>query len=540
MEPTPLPPTLTPQATQRPRRTAAPTPSPVVPTQTSVPSPTLEPRPVIAFVSRVPAEITRSELETTELSLTGDSISAYEWRLENDAEWHVLDGDTMQLPTVDIGRHTLEIRGRDSGGTYSRILEHEFEVVNEPPEITRVGPSSSITEFEKPSDCVFEIDASDDSRVVTYYFKRSDVSYPVSQRSNTYRPGDLVPGKQYTVTMWVEDDDKAASAKVERTFSIHKNSKPMFDALELSPTKIKEGERVRLQVEPYDPDGDEVDTWYRIGTGSLNRLHGEFVWLDKSDGLYRGEHTIYVVIDDGNGGISKKELYLSVASPYREIRLTDRCVIELVELEGGTFTMIDHRDNRCTVHVDDFCIGKTEITQQHYEIVMGENPSEYPKEGNGDNYPVETVSWEQALEFCEKLSSKTGNTVNLPTEKQWEYACRAGSTTTYCYGDEVGRLEEYAWYNENSNRSTHPVAQLNPNDWGIYDMHGNIFEWCLDLWQNPYEENSEKPGTDKRGSRVIRGGSWCRSREACPSGFRYHAGQARAYYHVGFRIVMNE
>jgi len=123
---------------------------------------------------------------------------------------------------------------------------------------------------------------------------------------------------------------------------------------------------------------------------------------------------------------------------------------------------------------------------------------------------VETVSWNDALAFCDKLSDQEGYQYRLPTEAEWEYTCRAGTTTAYSFGDDVSRLGEYAWYEDNSAGITHPVGELQPNAWGLCDMHGNVWEWCQD-WYGPYE--SLKVVTNPTGpvsgtSRVLRGGAF--------------------------------
>ncbi|MGA2265172.1 MAG: formylglycine-generating enzyme family protein [Phycisphaerae bacterium] len=150
-----------------------------------------------------------------------------------------------------------------------------------------------------------------------------------------------------------------------------------------------------------------------------------------------------------------------------------------------------------------FYMGVTEVTQEQYEQVMGKNPSHF----KGAQNPVESVSWNDAAEFCRKLSKRTGQAVRLPTEAEWEYACRAGAGTRYCFGDAEAELGDYAWHHDNSEGTTHPVGQKKPNVWGLYDMHGNVMEWCADWYSDSYanaaSQDPQGPGTGS--SRVCRG-----------------------------------
>ncbi len=152
-----------------------------------------------------------------------------------------------------------------------------------------------------------------------------------------------------------------------------------------------------------------------------------------------------------------------------------------------------------------FHMGVHEVTQEQYAEVMGKNPSKFC----GAKNPVERVSWNDAVEFCSRLPKEEGCTYRLPTEAEWEYACRSGSTTAYCYGDDPGQLEEYAWYSRNSGEETHEVGLKQPNAWGLYDVHGNVWEWCQDWYAHLEPGPSEDPGGPADGAlRVVRGGSW--------------------------------
>jgi formylglycine-generating enzyme required for sulfatase activity len=168
--------------------------------------------------------------------------------------------------------------------------------------------------------------------------------------------------------------------------------------------------------------------------------------------------------------------------------------LEMVILPEGTFTMGGDKYLKETpkhqVTLKQFLIGKYLVTQEQYEAIMKNNPSEF--KDNPKN-PVECVRWNDAQVFCQKLSEKTGKKYRLPSESEWEYACKAGTQTLY-YDDEK-QLGEYAWCRENSDRKTHPVGQKKPNNWGLFDMHGNVHEWCEDGWHNRYE-NPEEVGED--------------------------------------------
>jgi formylglycine-generating enzyme required for sulfatase activity len=186
-----------------------------------------------------------------------------------------------------------------------------------------------------------------------------------------------------------------------------------------------------------------------------------------------------------------------------------------------------------------FYLGKFAVTQSQWEAVMGSNPSEF----KGRSNPVENVSWADAQEFIKHLSAKEGHSrYRLPTEAEWEYAARAGTTGTYSFGDDADSLGRYAWYDGNSGDKTHPVGQKQSNPWGLYDMHGNVWEWVQDWFDKEYYSRS--PGTDPKGpssgsSRVLRGGSWFINAWSCRSALRGYYTPGGRNGSFGFRLALS-
>ncbi len=179
-------------------------------------------------------------------------------------------------------------------------------------------------------------------------------------------------------------------------------------------------------------------------------------------------------------------------------------------------------------------MGVYEVTQQQYEKVMGENPSWFKGAAN----PVEGVPWADATEFCKRLSAKEGKTYRLPTEAEWEYACRAGTTTAYSFGDDESRLGEYAWFGGHSGGKTHPVGQKKPNAWGLYDMHGNVSEWCQDCYGDYPNSLAPYPGgLGPAFYRAIRGGGWNSRAWSCRSVRRNGQPPKERFNCVGFRVA---
>ncbi len=239
--------------------------------------------------------------------------------------------------------------------------------------------------------------------------------------------------------------------------------------------------------------------------------------------------------------------------------ITNSIGMKLVLIPKGTFMMgspesekgrdkDDETQHEVTISKD-YYLGVIEVTQGQYEKVMGTNPSHFQKQfirkSDSSMYPVEQVSWEDAVEFCKKLSElpeekKAGRVYRLPTEAEWEYACRAGSKAAYSFGANSKTLGDYAWFGENSVRQTHPVGEKKANAWGLYDMHGNVWEWCSD-WYGKYPKGSvsDPSGPSDGSARVIRGGSWDSEAAYCRSADRIRGDPSNRYDSLGFRVALS-
>ncbi len=158
-------------------------------------------------------------------------------------------------------------------------------------------------------------------------------------------------------------------------------------------------------------------------------------------------------------------------------------------------------------------------------------------EQKGD-HPVVCISWPDAMAFCEWLSKRDGRTYRLPTEAEWEYACRAGTTTAYSFGDDESDVKGYGWYAGNSRGTTHPVGAKRPNPWGLFDLHGNVAEWCMD-WYGTYPRSTltDPSGPDRGSGRIIRGGSWADDLHGEHEAFNLRS--ASRYYIYFPRIKLN-
>ncbi len=238
--------------------------------------------------------------------------------------------------------------------------------------------------------------------------------------------------------------------------------------------------------------------------------------------------------------------------------ITNSIGMKLKLIPAGTFTMgspieedgadEDEKEHQVTISKS-YYLGAFEVTQGQYEQVMGGNPSHFQKrvikKRDSSMYPVEQVSWEDAVKFCERLSElpeekKAGRVYRLPTEAEWEYACRAGSKTAFTFGNNPSGLGAYAWFNGNSDGQTHPVGEKKANAWGLYDMHGNVWEWCSD-WYGPDAKSAVVDPVGPRGGafRVLRGGGWYHGAAFCRSANRHGYFPGIRDQSDGFRVALS-
>jgi len=314
-----------------------------------------------------------------------------------------------------------------------------------------------------------------------------------------------------------------------------------------------EGKKVNASIKSLKTNPDQQSRPWKLQKGSEYEF--EVTYKDGEDEYY-GKIPAFTCTANGP---HRKDVTLEKVEFNGTVDLGNGIKLEMVKIKAGTFMMgspeselgrySDETQHRVML-TKDYWLGKFEVMQAQYEAVMGNNPSYF----KGSNRPVEQVSWNDAKDFCRKLNERyagklpAGYKFDLPTEAQWEYACRAGTTTalnnTTNLTDEkhdCKNLTAVAWYynrgkyNENQ---TYPVGKKYPNNWGLYDMHGNVLEWCRD-WYEPYSGNMTNPMGPSSGScRVYRGGSWRNPARRCRSAYRYNWLPGNRDNDLGFRLAL--
>ncbi|MCB1236126.1 MAG: formylglycine-generating enzyme family protein [Verrucomicrobiae bacterium] len=225
--------------------------------------------------------------------------------------------------------------------------------------------------------------------------------------------------------------------------------------------------------------------------------------------------------------------------------VTNSVGMKLAFIPPGRFTMgspdsepdrIPNEKRSEAIFEKGFRIGVTEVTQKQWREVMGTDPSFF----KGDDRPVEHITWHEAREFCARLGEKEKKRCRLPSEAEWEYACRAGTVTAYNTGKDKAALGEAGWYLGNSGNQSHPVGLKKPNAWGLHDMHGNVSEWCAERPESEvdhYDTGSAQLEREENAGRDHRGGSWGLGASDCRSAARHRNSGNYRYFDLGFRVL---
>ena len=306
--------------------------------------------------------------------------------------------------------------------------------------------------------------------------------------------------------------------------------------------------------EASDPEGDAITvTGWQFGDGGTSREKEPVYAFEKWNGPEtERRYTVVLSVTDGHSTVSdRKTVTVKKQDRIRTFSIKGAS-FKMVRIPAGEFTMgspptepqrgSDERQH--PVRLSGYWIGETEVTQALWDAVMGSNPSNFK---GCDDCPVESVSWDDAQAFIRKLNKAAGGKrFRLPTEAEWEYAARAGTTTAFAFGDCLST--DQANYNGNYPLTGCPkgryrqnptaVKSFTPNAWGLYDMHGNVWEWCQD-WYGDYPSGSvtDPKGPSSGSSRVLRGGGWSNDAQYCRSAFRSRYTPGNRSYYLGFRLA---
>lgn len=352
------------------------------------------------------------------------------------------------------------------------------------------------------------------------------------------RNGDVLLGRVLTPALRCRVGEKAVDvplADLERARFADSAEEP-------ARVELRGGETVKGVPQTEDLE-------FELSAGGRVRVYVDWIErLQRWQGLPAEWLTQLATDSSGRGSLpAPPAVHTNVASPPRP---------GLVWIAPGEFDLgspnhekdrdLDEGPMTRVVLPQGFWMGACEVTQAEYRAVMGGNPSQY---SGDDRAPVERVNWPEAMEYCRRLTQQElaagrlsdGWAYRLPTEAEWEYACRAGSATRFNYGDDPGYLQigEYAWCSRNGDSTTHPVGGKQPNTWGLFDLHGNVWEWCLDAWGKlPGGTITNRPVAAEGSLRIARGGSWLYEPRFCRSANRDNYGMLNRCSDVGFRVVL--
>ncbi len=345
------------------------------------------------------------------------------------------------------------------------------------------------------------------------------------------------------IHLGVEFGSDGAKRNLREEIARHKTFQDIASRVSKLLAKISSHPKKRL----FSGRKPELQGFLETG-GSRKRGDIESFWEKCEQDTKRAELWERRKVLDRPAGFLRKAQYREEAGPPSSRKILYSLSLDLVLLDGptttiefvrvpeGQFLMGEKVQSHKVTITKPFMLGRYPVTQIQWEAVMGINPSRF--KGDGD-LPVGRVPWDGAQNFIRRLNAMAGeNAYRLPTEAEWEYACRAGTTTKYSFGGDPANLGTYAWYGANASGVTHIVGQKLPNAWGLYDMHGNVWEWCND-WYGEYSSSSanDPEGPSEGSYRVLRGGGFYSDGSYCRSADRYYFYPDGSLYSSGFRVV---
>ena len=325
-----------------------------------------------------------------------------------------------------------------------------------------------------------------------------------------------------------------------------KDSNAFDETIVVNEAKEKE-EHKDIQINERQRDKRKISLWKVLVVATLLILIFTLLYAFIFGNNTHNNHT--TDYEDPDSVVSDSVVsdeYMGSVSAANEVFKVKDIEFRMIKVEGGTFTMgatsemenpYDDEKPTHQVTLSSYYIGETEVTQALWKAVMGSNPSYF----KGDNLPVEMVSWDDCQTFISKLNALTGKRFRLPTEAEWEFAARGGNQSRHTQYSGSSRIDDVAWYESNSDNKTHPVKTKQPNELGIYDMTGNVWEWCQD-WYGSYNSYAQTnpTGASSGPNRVDRGGSWFLSPRYCRSSSRF--GNAPGFWDgsLGLRLVLSQ
>ena len=470
--------------------------------------------------------------------------ATYTWTLD-DAP--LTNPGNSYVYTAQAGGHILVVKAKHFLGTDTQAWNL---LTNNSPPVAHTGPEQTVAEKE-----LVTLDASNstdpDNDIFSYAWEQIGGTQVVLSNpdaiTTTFQTPDLNNGSEALSFKLTVTDSKGLTDTATCIVNVTwQNDPPTADA---GPDQsVAAGAVVMLNGSSSSEPDDGIASylWAQTGGPTVPLINAVAAIAQFTAGVASGSVLTFELTVTDTGGLQAKDTCIITVTSSRISELLST----LVSIPGGTFQMGSTLNpSEMPIHevtLPSFEIGAYEVTQTQYLAVMGTNPSFWISYPGSDNNPVETVSWYDARAFCTALSALTGRTFTLPSEAQWEYACRAGTTTLYSYGDSDALLGNYAWWWYNSDGTggpygTHPVGDKLPNNWGLYDMMGNVWEWCLDSWHTNYtgaptDGSAWEPETGTY--RIIRGGSWNNSTpEAFRSAFRNNYNPDGRNNNLGFRVL---